>query len=79
MNEMFLALVLACTPVKEIGCMQITDTRGPYATRRECVERTGEMIRDSLVLFRTQRPQIHTNFYNFKYRCDVQKLKGVSL
>jgi len=79
MTEVFFAFVLACTPMKELGCMQITDTRGPYTTKEACVERTNEMIRDSLVMFRMQRPHIHTNFYNFKYKCGVQDPKGVNL
>ena len=73
--DMFFALVLACTPIKELGCLVITDTRGPYVTRQECTARTQEIIKDSLVIFRKQRPHIQTNFYNFRYRCDIRKAK----
>jgi hypothetical protein len=41
---MFTAMVLACAFINAPKCLQFEDTRGPYRTEEQCIERIGEMI-----------------------------------
>jgi len=46
----FTAILLACFLSNADKCIQIIDTRGPYASETRCVARLKEMKKDSLVL-----------------------------
>jgi hypothetical protein len=42
---MFKASILICA-IAMPNCVTLEDTRGPYVTRNECVQRVDEMVKD---------------------------------
>jgi len=58
---MLYAAILACSVLDPTACFEIEDTRGPYATRDECVVRVGQMIEDVSALL-GNKPHV----YRFK-------------
>lgn len=43
---MFTTLLLVCHLANPTDCITLQDSRGPYKTKQECVERAYEMIQD---------------------------------
>jgi hypothetical protein len=52
---MFTAVIIACHIVNADMCMTITDNRGPYETEEQCKTRIGEMAKDLINLWTSNR------------------------
>ena len=48
---MFKAMLLVCALATPNECLQFEDTRGPYATHKECTDRVQEMAANVTSLF----------------------------
>jgi len=62
---MFEAVLLICLAAAPQECVELSDTRGPYPTKNDCIERVDEMARfaKSVNLFEL----------NIKWKCTNQK------
>ncbi len=60
---MFEVLVLACLASDPSNCWEFSDTRGPYETRQQCVERSIEM-REAIKEMPDHVPQAYKCVFN---------------
>ena len=60
---MFEVLVLVCLASDPDHCFPLADTRGPYETRQQCVERSIEM-REAIKEMHDHVPQAYKCIFN---------------
>jgi hypothetical protein len=60
---MFEVLVLVCLASNPNNCFPLADTRGPYETREQCVERSIEM-REAISEMPDHVPQAYKCIFN---------------
>lgn len=60
---MFEVLVLVCLASDPNNCFEMEDTRGPYETRNQCVDRSIEM-REAILEMPDHIPQAYKCVYN---------------
>lgn len=60
---MFEVLVLVCLASNPDNCFPLADTRGPYETREQCVERSIEM-REAIEEMPDHVPQAYKCIFN---------------
>ena len=60
---MFEVLVLVCLASTPNNCFEMEDTRGPYETKEQCVERSIEM-REAIIGIPDHVPQAYKCIHN---------------
>ena len=62
-RQLFLAIVMVCSLVRENDCIKFTDTRGPYLSENVCIARVQEMIKGVT-------PMLPEEPKDYRYKCD---------
>ena len=72
---MFLAIVVACSPINEGDCLKFTDNRGPYLSEDVCIARAQEMIADIIPTLPDELTKLGTNvMIGLALGCKLTKL-----
>ena len=62
-RQLFLAIVMVRSLVRENDCIKFTDTRGPYLSENVCIARVQEMIKGVT-------PMLPDEPKDYRYKCD---------